>query len=317
MTAGGPPRTPWDEALRWFTRPGEQPLTPTQAPERPPTPTGWEEAMRHFASEGAPPTDAPAPEEQPTGPQESVAGEPAGAPAASVPPPPSPAPRRHGHCQTCDARLEPGQSYCLSCGTATTAAPRLVRSVSAPALIAGAIAVMGVGAAALALAVAAQDDSATTTVGEVPPPITAPTSPPVTGTTGGPLPPDTTATAPAPPPPTGFDTVTSPTGPVPPATDPVPTPTPTPGASDWPAGTTAWTAILSSVRSQPDAEAAKTKLQGQGEEAGVLFSTDHPGMRPGYYVVFSGVFDSRGAAISQADSLGSEFAGAYARQVRS
>ena len=327
MTPDDSPTTPWDEALRWFTPPGEPPRTPTQANvEGPGTAGGWEEAMRRFAPEpadGATDGDEAPIDGDAAGGTEEAAAVPPGQHPADVPPSPPPEPGRPGHCVTCDAPLEPGQSYCLVCGTATATAPRLRRSVSAPALVAGALALMGVGAAALALAIASQDDATgATTTGE-PPPLTAPTSPtlpPEPGTTGGPLPPDTTATAPVPPPTTDFDTVTAPPDPVPPITDPAPpvtdpTPAPTPGVSDWPAGTTAWTAILSSVRSEPDANAAVAKLQGQGEQAGVLLSSDHAGMRPGLYVVFSGVFDSRSEAAGEASALSGEFPGAYARQV--
>ncbi len=61
--------------------------------------------------------------------------------------------------------------------------------------------------------------------------------------------------------------------------------------------------------------AAKTKLEGQGESAGVLFSSDFPDLRPGYWVVFSGSYPSRSAAIAQATKLRPQFPGAYAREI--
>jgi len=87
------------------------------------------------------------------------------------------------------------------------------------------------------------------------------------------------------------------------------------GASDWPAGETAWTAILSSVRSESDARAAKGRVQGSGEPAGILFSTDFPGLRAGYWVVYSGMFDGRDEAVAQAVKLRPDFPGAYARRI--
>ena len=117
----------------------------------------------------------------------------------------------------------------------------------------------------------------------------------------------------------GFDTVTGPSPTTPGGTttssEPPTTDSPPAGASDWPAGTTAWTAILSSLGNDAAAQAAKTKLEGQGEQAGVLFSSDFPDLRPGYYVVFSGTYDARSAAVAQATKLRGQFPGAYARQI--
>ena len=105
----------------------------------------------------------------------------------------------------------------------------------------------------------------------------------------------------------------------PPATETQPTETEPPdsggGSSDWPAGETAWTAILSSVRSESDARAAKSRLASSGEPAGVLFSSDYPGLRPGYWVVFSGSYSSESAAEAQASALSGRFPGAYARRI--
>jgi hypothetical protein len=87
------------------------------------------------------------------------------------------------------------------------------------------------------------------------------------------------------------------------------------GTSDWPAGETAWTAILSSVRSEADARAAKQRLASSGEPAGVLFSSDYAGLRPGYWVVFSGSYPDKSAAQAQARALSGRFPGAYARRI--
>ncbi len=47
----------------------------------------------------------------------------------------------------------------------------------------------------------------------------------------------------------------------------------------------------------------------------MLFSSDFPDLRPGYYVVFSGQYDGRDAAVAQATKLRGQFPGAYARQI--
>ncbi len=251
------------------------------------------------------------------------------------------------HCGYCEAVLAEDQTYCLECGAPTPIAPRIRRDRAA-ALIAAGLVVLGIGAGVLAFVVAGDDEGTggvTTTALTIPPAAdagdpTLPTSslpadttfttpvPTDPGTVTESFPIDTTATGTvtAPDPGQTFETVTG-TAPVPPETvetapaDPVvPVPTtpetsPVSGTDDWPAGTTAWTAILSSVRNEADARAAADDLLAEGVQAGVMISDDHPEFRPGFYVVFSGVFDGRQAAIDEAARLSGRFPGAYARQI--
>jgi hypothetical protein len=270
--------------------------------------TGWEEADKWFARPDAQGSEAPAPEPE-------QVGEP--------------------RCEVCGADLELDQTYCLECGSPTPLAPRLRRGRKGMAALAGAVAILGLGAGALAYAVADDDSGAvgTGTTSTAPLiPGTAPL-PPETAPTVGTLPPDTSLGTVPPPvtdiPPatqTGFDTVTGPgTAPTTPTTEPTTTEAPPPittdeepsasGDSDWPAGTTAWTAILSSVRDEGDARAAKQRLIGEGEEAGVLPSDDFADLQPGYWVLFSGTFSDRGTAIAHAADFRGEFPGAYARRL--
>lgn len=275
-------------------------------------PTGWEGADRWFSRE---------------------AGGTGGGGAAPEPPPVVPP------CEVCGAELEADQTYCLECGAPTPLAPRLHRgSGRTVAMLAGAAVILGLGAGALAFAVANDDEAGTgTTPGAqtglpIPTTGTGPTVPlpPETAPTVGTLPADTSFTTPTTPVVTapdtsGFPTVTGPasvpatettdtatepdTSPIPPVT------TQSGGASDWPAGRTAWTAILASTRSQSDARAAKSRVSGAGDPAGVLFSTDFTGLRPGYWVVFSGTYASRNTAIAQAVKLRPDFPSAYARRI--
>ncbi len=277
--------------------------------------TGWEEADRWFSDDAG---DAGGSRGGEGG--DGGDGEPEG---------PPPAPR----CEVCGAELEPDQTYCLECGSPTPLAPRLRRGRKALALLAGAMIVLGAGAGALAYAVASDDEDGGGPSSSIATAVTVPTGgatvvpPPVTG----PLPTDTSFTAPtAPTAPTGtagtvtgFPTVTGPstTAPattdetVPTETEPETTPTPGTGSSDWPAGETAWTAVLSSVRSESDARAAKSRVAASGQPAGVLFSSDFPGLRPGYWVVFSGTYPDKAAAAAQASRLSSDFPDAYARRI--
>jgi len=280
--------------------------------------TGWEDADRWFTS--GPPGG---------GGSGGDDGGAVGGDGEAEGPPPVP------RCEVCGSELEPDQTYCLECGSPTPLAPRLRRGGRAALIVAAAMVVLGLGAGALAYAVVSDDDgggpSSTATVQTATfPPVTTPGAPLPPAT--GPLPPDTSFTTPtaptAPtsptPPATGFDTVTGPpataptapppTGPVAPP-EPEPEPEPDTGAGDWPPGETAWTAILSSVRSESDARAAKSRLAGSGEPAGVLFSTDFPDLRDGYWVVYSGMFDGRGEAVAQAGKLRTSWPGAYARRI--
>lgn len=270
-------------------------------------------------------SDGPRPGDEPPDPDrppEAEGGEGGGdAPEEEGPPP---APR----CEVCGAELEPDQTYCLECGAPTPLAPRLRRGGRALALLAGAMVILGAGAGALAYAVASDDDDSrpagsTATTATAPGTGATVVVPPTTG----PLPPDTSVTSPTAPATTapgtgtgtatGFETVTGPTPTAPTETQPTETQPPGGGGgSDWPAGETAWTALLSSVRSESDARAAKARLARSGEPAGVLFSSDHPGLRPGYWVVFSGSYSSESAAEAQARKLTGQFPGAYARRIQ-
>jgi hypothetical protein len=236
--------------------------------------------------------------------------EPEGAGEDAPPPPPV--------CATCAARLEEDQTYCLDCGSPTPLAPRLTRSSRSVAILAIALAALGIGAGALAYAVAADDDPPLGTATTA----TAPGAPLPADTSGGfgPLPADTTGGFPTtgttpliPPTGTGFGTTTS--G-VPPVTGTTTPSAPAGGGSgDWPAGTTAWTAQVSSVRDEGDADALRARLRAAGEAAGVLESSDFDELEPGYYVVFSGTFGSRAEAIAHAAALRATYPGVFARRL--
>jgi hypothetical protein len=276
-------------------------------------PTGWEGADRWFAAD------------------------PGGSPEAEPEPPPAAPPA----CEVCGAELEADQTYCLECGSPTSLAPRLRRSPRAAAIVAAGMVVLGLGAGALAYAVVRDDGSGTSSgpdslsVPGLLPDQATPTLPLVTETvpTTGLLPPDTSVTTPTLPDTTapgtsdtatGFDTVTgpssTPTVPLtetstPPPTTTESTPPVASGGGDWPAGTTAWTAVLASLRTEATARSAKSRVVAGGDPAGVLFSSDFSNLRPGYWVVFSGRYGSREPAIAQAARLKDLFPTAYARRV--
>jgi SPOR domain len=246
-------------------------------------------------------------------------------------------------CASCSAPLDDDQTYCLECGTPTAKAPRLSRGRGRGAVALG-LAVLGLGTGGLAWAVASDRNpsgpvaSSTTASGTAPavttidttgvptlPPVTSgtpstPTDPAATDTTfvtatsgTGSLPPPTTATS-ATTVSTASTTIaetttTTDTGPASTETDTGST------ASDWPAGRTAWTAVLASARNRSEAESVRDRAQGDGEKAGILVSADHSELKPGFFVVFSGVFGNRQTAIDQAARLKGSFARAYARKI--
>jgi len=86
-------------------------------------------------------------------------------------------------------------------------------------------------------------------------------------------------------------------------------------SGDWPGGS-GFTAILASLSSEAEANSIQAEATAGGLDAGVLYSSNFSSLRPGYWVVFSGVFpDASGAATrtTRAHELG--YADAYPRFV--
>lgn len=239
------------------------------------------------------------------------------APPDTGPPPPTP-------CAECGAALAPGQPYCLECGRPTPVAPGIMRGGRAAGWLAAGLIVLGLGAGALTWALAAGGDDDGTAVAVSTETTTASvTDVPVvtdsTTTTDG-LPTDTagtdTAVGTLPIDPSVTATDTAPVDP--PVSTPTPPATetePAASADDWPAGRTGWTVVVSSVRDQTEALGTKDTVRAAGEPAGVLFSSDFSTLRPGFYVVFSGVFSSQAAAAAQARAIEGQFPGAYPRRI--
>jgi Glucodextranase, domain B len=84
----------------------------------------------------------------------------------------------------------------------------------------------------------------------------------------------------------------------------------------WPAATAAWTVVLASVGSRSEAEAQQERAhQAALPETGVLLSTQHSSLRPGYWVAFTGVLSHDEAVSRQQQARTSGFVDAYARFV--
>lgn len=87
------------------------------------------------------------------------------------------------------------------------------------------------------------------------------------------------------------------------------------GTDDWPGGS-GFTAILASLPSEAEATAVEAEATHRGLGAGILYSSNYSSLRPGYWVVFSGVFpndDGAEARASDAHELG--YQDAYPRFV--
>jgi septal ring-binding cell division protein DamX len=194
-------------------------------------------------------------------------------------------------CPRCGAELTPEQEWCLSCGSAV--ATRIAPSPGwrTPVVIVAFIAALAVAAIIAALVELSATD-APIVQGGAAAPTPAPTAAPPTQATPTPT---TTPTAT----PTATATAT-------------PTPTPQPLAA-WPEGRSAWTVVLASARSRAQAERRARALGSGGKEVGVLASSDYSGLRPGFYVVFQGQYDSREDAAAAAEDSG--VARAYPRRI--
>jgi hypothetical protein len=92
------------------------------------------------------------------------------------------------------------------------------------------------------------------------------------------------------------------------------------GDQVWPAGETGWTIVLVSYPKTAGRPAARTTADKAARsglpEVGVLDSSRYASLQPGYFVVFSGIYDSQAqanAAVTSAHQAG--FGAAYSRQI--
>jgi type IV secretory pathway VirB10-like protein len=137
------------------------------------------------------------------------------------------------------------------------------------------------------------------------------------------------APAPAPATPTPTTPAPAPATPTPPAApEPEPEPAPPAGGSpggegggepqSWPAGKSAYTVILLSTDQRVGAERKAREVAAAGLPAGLLRSNNYPSLRPGYWVVFVGQYDSVEEASRRADRIADQgFPGGYPRYVES
>ena len=237
-------------------------------------------------------------------------------PAEQPPPPPSPVDAEGGECPRCGSPYEPFQEYCLECGLRLPATHGLIPMLATawrrrvpwypgdwiwPVLAALVIAALAAGIAILSTN---DNGSAARTKNAVSGTVQTNTSTNTssTSTETGPEQtssvPTTPTSAPQPPPP-------------PPATGG--------GLTEWPQGENGWTIVLASIP-QSSGRAAATgaakKASAAGlSEVGVLDSSDFSSLHSGYFVVFTGVFNSQTDAQGGLRTARSSYPQAYVRQI--
>lgn len=206
-------------------------------------------------------------------------------------------------CPRCGAPLRADQDWCLGCGTAVTTRVARASGWRTPvAIVASVLAIALVGLIAAFLAVSNDPDK----VAQAPPsasqqaaptPGAAPTAEP------DPITPDTI------PPATGGDQPQTPDD------QPAPRGGDSSAVSAWPSGKSAWTVVMLSSSSRGGANRKAKELTSGGTEVGVLKSDEFKSLRGGYFVVFSGQYQTRNAAEDALAGLRSSAPQAYVRRV--
>jgi hypothetical protein len=247
-----------------------------------------------------------------------VAALPPEPPDEQPPPPPPAVDAEGGECPRCGTPYGPLQEYCLECGLRLPVARGLIPVLATawrrrlpwypgdwiwPVLLALVIAAL-----AAAIAILANRDEGSPGRTQAATNVTVPV-----GTGTGPAPTEPTGTSPVPT--TPGTTETTPTEPEPP-----PPPPPTSGTlTEWPVGQNGWTIVLASLpqnagRAIAVRDARKAIAAGL-TDVGVLNSSEYSSLHAGYFVVFSGIFDSNQEAKDALDTAKSSYPQAYVRQI--
>jgi septal ring-binding cell division protein DamX len=212
----------------------------------------------------------------------------------SVAPSPNPeAPEASdGVCPQCGKPLAEDQEWCLECGGARTLIHR-PPDWRIPLAIIGLVAAVALAAFVVALVKLSSDANqrAALAAATTPAPVATPAPPPATTASTATTP--TTATTQTTP--TTATTPTTKTIPVSPTATTLTTPS---GAvlEAWPVGLSGWTVVLSRSHSQAAAETTAAQLETGGIKVGVLDSSQHPRLLPGFWIVFTGRYPTKAQA---------------------
>jgi hypothetical protein len=237
-------------------------------------------------------------------------------PPDEQPAPPPPPGAEGGECPRCGTPYEPFQEYCLECGLRLPVQRGIIPVLATawrrrlpwypgdwiwPVL--GLLIVAALAAAVGILATTQNDESATKTRAETQETVTLSTG---TGAT-------------SPPPPSETSTSTLPTESVPTTAPEPPPPPPSNQLTEWPAGENGWTIVLASVpqsggRAAAVSDARKALAAGL-TDVGVLNSSQFSSLHSGYFVVFSGIYNSEREARTALDTAQGTYPQSYVREI--
>jgi hypothetical protein len=210
----------------------------------------------------------------------------------------APAPRR---CPRCGASMTDEQEWCLRCGAAVGTRIATAQGWRVPLVLTGLLVALAAVAIAIAIIQLADDTGEVPATASPTPTPSAVQTPPPTPTPTPTLTPDPAAT----PTPT-------------PSATPTPSPTSTPGSSgsiaEWPAGTDGWTVVLASKSSEDAARDSAESFSAEGiPDVGVLDSNDFSSLKGGFWVVYSGEYDTQAEATDALDGI--DAPDAYIRRI--
>jgi septal ring-binding cell division protein DamX len=220
-------------------------------------------------------------------------------------------------CERCGNPLAPDQEWCLECGAAVRTRIEGAPDWRVPVAVVGGVIVLalaGVACALIKLSSDANRSAAAVVAAAKPPPApaattsAAPTPAPVTKRPAAAAPVTTPAPVTAAPAPAATVTQTRTTTTTTTATSSSTTTNPSSTTAkvriaSWPRGLGGWTVILASSKDKASAEETAKQIGAGGTQVGVLSSSEHPSMAPGYWVVFSGRYPNKTQAETAAANL--------------
>ena len=225
--------------------------------------------------------------------------------------PPVAEPPTGRQCPRCGAAMTDEQEWCLACGAAVGTRVVAAPGWRGPLILSGALALIA--AIAIAIAIIQLADDTDEVAGEPPATVQATPTPvqtPVPTATPDPALTDPNATAT--PDPAATATAT-------PSATPEATTTPDDttsggGVAEWPAGKSGWTVVLASTTSESSAQSKAEGFASDGiADVGVLKSDDFGSLRAGFWVVFSGQYDTQAQARDALDGI--DASEAYVRRI--
>jgi SPOR domain len=237
-----------------------------------------------------------------------------GLPPEEQPGPPPAPDTEGGECPRCGTPYEPLQEYCLECGlrlpvqrgiipVLATAWRRRFRRYPGDWLwpVLGLLIISAL-AAAVGILATQDNGSGTKTRAETQASVPLSTGTGVTSTTVTETAPEPTASVP---------TTTAPEQP--------PPPPPSNTLIEWPAGKNGWTIVLSSIpqsSGRPAAvDVAQNALSAGLTDVGILDSSQFSSLHTGYYVVFTGTYDTENEARAALDTAQGAYPQSYVRQI--